>query len=225
MMHRLATYYRGVFRNASIYTCKRYITISLVCCMGILAACTPSASTPIPVSTITLMPPTATIPATPVPPTATSAVTLAPEITIEVVAITPTLAANEGESLLDVDPIASQLTFIAQRLVAEQTGLATRRIQVLSVSAVTWLESSLGCPREGEMYTQTETDGYRIVLAVGDTRYIYHTDIDRVIACPVGSEVLPEGFVDPLAEMTPEATVELTPEVTPEVTIEATEDA
>lgn len=214
MIQLWVKYYRGVFRNASIYARKHYRIIFLAGCMGILAACNSAESTPIPVSTITLIPPTATTPATFVPPTATSAATLAPEITIEVVATTPTFAPSADESLLEVDPIASQLTFIAQRLVADQTGLATRRIQVLAVSAVTWLESSLGCPREGELYTQMEIDGYRIVLEAGDTRYIYHTDIDRVIPCPVGSEVLPEDFVDPLAEMTPEATAELTPEVT-----------
>jgi hypothetical protein len=218
MIQRVAKRNRGVFRNASIQFPKVYRIILFSVLIIVLVACNTDSTeqTSMPVATITLIPPTATTPATSIPPTSTLESTIAPEITIAVVDVTSTPLQSEYVSLIDVDPIAAQLTFIAQRLVADQTGLPTRRVQVLSVSAITWLESSLGCPREGEMYTQTETDGYRIVLSVGDDHYIYHTDIDRVLPCPAGSEVLPENFIDPLAEITPEATEEVAPESTEE---------
>jgi len=82
--------------------------------------------------------------------------------------------------------------FIAQRLVAEQTGLPTRRVQTISVEAYTWRDSSLGCPLPNQLVTEVETPGYRILLQAGDSEYLFHTDIDRVLACDPTNEILPD---------------------------------
>ena len=47
-------------------------------------------------------------------------------------------------------------------------------VVVVSVDAVTWRDSSLGCPQRGFQYMQVLTEGVRIVLEVDGTRYSYH---------------------------------------------------
>src|SRR6187399_130308 len=44
---------------------------------------------------------------------------------------------------------------------------------VVSAEAVTWNDSSLGCPQPGQAYTQAIVDGYQVVLEVGGERYDY----------------------------------------------------
>lgn len=67
--------------------------------------------------------------------------------------------------------------------------LATRRdvdeaeVTVVSVEEVTWRDGSLGCAKEGMMYTQALVDGSRIVLEVDSERYEYHQGQGRVFLC------------------------------------------
>jgi len=59
-------------------------------------------------------------------------------------------------------------------------------IEVVEYEAVEWNDSSLGCPKPGQMYLQVITPGYRVVLAHGDEQATYHTsDGDRpvVVRC------------------------------------------
>jgi hypothetical protein len=58
---------------------------------------------------------------------------------------------------------------------------AARRLQVdrasitvVSGTAVTWSDGSLGCPAPGMEYTQALVPGYRIVLQAGDLVLNYH---------------------------------------------------
>src|SRR5687768_11466298 len=46
---------------------------------------------------------------------------------------------------------------------------------VVSVSAQTWNDGSLGCPKPGEFYTQALVDGHQIVLEVDDQQFDYRT--------------------------------------------------
>lgn len=138
-----------------------------------------------PVPTVTLVPPT------PVTPTATNANTTAPEVTIPAQRPDTTSTDAVPGSRIDTDPVAGQLAFVAQRQIAEETGLPISRIRVIDVQAFTWRDSSLGCPLPDQAYAQVETDGYRLVLQAGETEYIYHTDVDRVFRCDPTNEVLP----------------------------------
>ena len=98
---------------------------------------------------------------------------------------------STSSSLLDTDPIAASLVALAQRRIADQLDLPARRVQLVDVTPVTWTDNSLGCPQRGQTYTQVQTDGYRIVVAAGDTEYIFHTDFDRLMLCSAGDERLP----------------------------------
>ena len=166
----------------------------------VLVGCTAEA-TPLPIPTVTLVPATETPTPSPVPPTAIPDQTEEPLVTIE---LEPTLTATSSAEETAVDPLADELVFIAQRLVAEATGLPTRRIQVVEVQAYTWRDSSLGCPLPDQFVTQVETPGYRIVLMAGEDEYLFHTDIDRVLRCDPANEILPD-TLDATEEATEES--------------------
>ena len=46
-----------------------------------------------------------------------------------------------------------------------------------------WPDASLGCPAEGQVYTQQLTKGFTIELASADKNYEYHSDMNHVVPC------------------------------------------
>jgi hypothetical protein len=154
------------------------------------AGCTSDmVATPLP--TLALIPATATRIPTAVPASATPDPALfSPEALLtREAAITATPSAPDDRAL---DPIAQELVALAQQRVADLTGLPLRRIRVDEVTPYRWTDSSLGCPLPEQTYVDIAIDGYRILLTTGDNSYVYHTDFDRVLPCPEGSEVLPD---------------------------------
>jgi hypothetical protein len=65
---------------------------------------------------------------------------------------------------------------LAKEDLAERSGEAVGKIDVLGVETVEWADTSLGCPQPGRMYAQVITPGYRIILKVGGEQYEYHSD-------------------------------------------------
>lgn len=75
-------------------------------------------------------------------------------------------------------PTGGAPTGVAQAAVddlAERLGVDPGEITIASSEAVTWSDSSAGCPRMGFMYQQVLTEGTRTVLEVDGTRYHYHS--------------------------------------------------
>jgi hypothetical protein len=95
---------------------------------------------------------------------------------------TPTTAATPTPPPED-EPAAERVIDLARADLAEKLGLAKEEIDVQSVEAVQWRDSSLGCPEEGKMYLQVITPGYRVVLSAGGETYEYHTDRSRAVLC------------------------------------------
>jgi hypothetical protein len=176
-----------------------------------MAACSSApATTPIP--TLALIPATATYTPSPEPPTPT----LEPFSQPQELFSSPTMppaGEHTPEALIEVDPIAAELVSIAQRLVAQDLDLPTRRVRLVELQPYVWSDSSLGCPLPGQRYVAIVINGYRIVVSAGDENYIFHTDFDRVIPCDSDNEQLP-------IETTPEVTAEVTVASTPEATDE-----
>jgi len=83
-------------------------------------------------------------------------------------------------------PTGSEAAILsAKEDLAQRLGVAVEEITVLKVEAVEWPDTSLGCPRPGEMYAQVITPGYRIILEVRGNRYEYHSDNQgkRLVLC------------------------------------------
>jgi hypothetical protein len=81
------------------------------------------------------------------------------------------------------DPIVAEFIEQARFDLAGRLGIPSEEIVLVRSEAIEWPDSSLGCPLEDELYVQALTAGYRIVLAVGDVYYEYHTDQQRMILC------------------------------------------
>lgn len=71
------------------------------------------------------------------------------------------------------DQVATAVTDLVQR-----TSALASSVQVVSAEAVEWRDGSLGCPKEGMMYPQVITPGYKLVLAVNGSEYAYHASQD-----------------------------------------------
>ena len=76
----------------------------------------------------------------------------------------------------------------ARKDLATQLGVEERLVMVTSAEGTTWSDASLGCPEPGVEYETKDKPGYVIRLRYGSRDYTYHTDLDRVIACPAFSE-------------------------------------
>jgi hypothetical protein len=81
------------------------------------------------------------------------------------------------------DPIVAEFIMQAIALLAEQEGVPGDQVVLVRSEAVDWPDSSLGCPQAGEAYLDVITPGYRIVLAIGEDYYEFHTDQQRMILC------------------------------------------
>lgn len=72
------------------------------------------------------------------------------------------------------EPAAARLAEQARADLAQRSGIPADQIVVSSVQAVTWPDSSLGCPQPGMAYAQVLTSGYLILLEAGGDVYEYH---------------------------------------------------
>ena len=54
---------------------------------------------------------------------------------------------------------------VARRIVAEHTGTASADITIISVEAVEFSDSSLGCPKPDMAYLQVITPGHKVVAS------------------------------------------------------------
>lgn len=65
-------------------------------------------------------------------------------------------------------------------------------IMLMEATAVTWPNSSLGCPQDGMVYAEVLTPGYLIVLKFGEELFEYHTSHDNtIVTCPNPSPPVP----------------------------------
>ena len=62
---------------------------------------------------------------------------------------------------------------------ARRADVPESAVQVVSVQAREWPDTSLGCPKPGMFYAQVVTPGYLIVLEAAGRSFEYHTDSGR----------------------------------------------
>jgi len=75
-----------------------------------------------------------------------------------------------------VPPGAERIVAAVRADAARRSGQDPGRVRLVSVEAVDWPDTSLGCPEQGKFYAQVITPGYRVVVRAGSTDYEYHTD-------------------------------------------------
>ena len=159
--------------------------------------CAPQAAQPSAISTPT--PPVATseagAPMAAAVPTAVPTPRVSPEK--PAATSTPTPSLTEGS----MSPRAGATTIpdearspvdLACADLADRLDISTDLIRLVSVEPKEWPDTSLGCPEPGKMYAQVVTPGFRVVLAVEEREYEYHTDRgETVVFCPNRLEPVP----------------------------------
>jgi len=96
--------------------------------------------------------------------------------------MTPTPAEGTPEATLPYE--ARLVVELAKEDLARRLELSISEISVISVEAVDWSDTSLGCPQEGMMYAEVITPGFQVVLEAKGQSYEYHTDEDSsVVLC------------------------------------------
>lgn len=84
------------------------------------------------------------------------------------------------------------ITAVARDL-SRRTDLPLDELSFISAEAMTWPDTSLGCPDPDLLYAEVITEGYRVIMAGGQRLYVYHTDNnDNIVLClddrPAGAE-------------------------------------
>ena len=67
----------------------------------------------------------------------------------------------------------------ARKQLAEKLGLAPEEVSLIGAEKVTWPDTSLGCPKPGEMYAQMVVEGFKVELLAAGSRYVFHAGSDR----------------------------------------------
>jgi hypothetical protein len=61
--------------------------------------------------------------------------------------------------------------------VSKKTGIDSSKLKLVKVEKETWSDGCLGLPTPGSMCTQAEVPGWRVVVASGEERWVYRTDV------------------------------------------------
>jgi hypothetical protein len=69
----------------------------------------------------------------------------------------------------------SDIAAAAQKDLAQRLGITVEEIEVREVRAMTWPDTSLGCPQPGQVYAQVIQKGWLIRLNVNGKNYLYHS--------------------------------------------------
>jgi hypothetical protein len=57
---------------------------------------------------------------------------------------------------------------------AQRADVAPDEVAMVTDERVTWRDGSLGCPKQGELYTQALVPGRRVILRAGGSELAYH---------------------------------------------------
>jgi len=93
----------------------------------------------------------------------------------------------------------------ARRLVAEVLGIDADEVEIVSVAAREFSDSSLGCPQPGMSYLQVITPGYRVLLEADGRRFDVRTSGGQGRICrrrkPGDAETRPRGDTAAVSEL------------------------
>jgi hypothetical protein len=84
------------------------------------------------------------------------------------------------EELTDTERGAARL---AIETLASDLGIAPESIEVDTVKAIEWRNSSLGCPKPGVAYLDVVTPGHKVILRVGKEIHVVHEAGNRAFRC------------------------------------------
>jgi len=120
---------------------------------------------------------------TPLPPVTIPSPTptsLAPGLPVPTASLPLPVPPNPSAS--QVDPPSSLLDQIKADA-AQRGGVAREQVQVISSTAQTWSDGSLGCPKPGENYIQVMVEGFQVIVQAGGRALDYRTSSTGIRLC------------------------------------------
>ena len=82
-------------------------------------------------------------------------------------------------------PPVEKFVALSKKDLANRLRVEAARITLVRTEEMLWLNSALGCPQPGKVYTAGRVPGFQIWLDVEGTEYIYNTDFNgTLILCP-----------------------------------------
>jgi hypothetical protein len=78
---------------------------------------------------------------------------------------------TNGEPAIQEQSNLADPVILAQAKAAKKLGIPLDSIEIVSITATNFADSSLGCPQPGMAYTQVITPGYRIITR-GDSKQL-----------------------------------------------------
>jgi hypothetical protein len=100
-------------------------------------------------------------------------------LSLSLVVMLPGCLKGEETTANETAPSEESLSGQAMLDLAARLNVPVGDIEAVREEAVTWRDGSLGCPKEGMMYTQALVEGSSIVLRVDDVEYHYHSGKGR----------------------------------------------
>jgi hypothetical protein len=98
-----------------------------------------------------------------------------------------------------LSPAERDVARLAIDALAEDLEIARERIQVDTIRAVDWPDSSLGCPQPGRAYLQVITPGHKVTLRAEGGIHVVHEAKGRAFVC---HKTKPYAGIDPKLEFT-----------------------
>ena len=95
-------------------------------------------------------------------------------------------------------PAGRDVAQLAIAALAKDLGIAPEAIQVDTVRAVNWPDSSVGCPRPGLAYMQVVTPGHKVTLRANGQVYVVHEAKNRAFVC---EKTKPYAGINPKQEL------------------------
>ena len=97
---------------------------------------------------------------------------------------------SAGATATPPDPVAAEFIQQARTDLATKLSVSPDTVAVISSEALDWTDGNLGCKPANSKITPAAgpISGYKIVLAVGDKYYEYHTSFDAMIFCDKPTE-------------------------------------
>jgi hypothetical protein len=92
---------------------------------------------------------------------------------------------DNGETVVMCERTLEEGPAAAVKFIAERLDISPEEIEVMSVQAYEWSDTSLGCPEPGMVYAQVITPGYSVILRAQGETFEVHTDEEgrNVVFC------------------------------------------
>lgn len=95
---------------------------------------------------------------------------------------------SPAELTPELDIVWGPQAAIARDDLAGKLRVDPKQIIIANAAKRVWGDAGMDCPEAGTQYPQARTEGYVLTLRHGSRNFTYHTDLDRVVACPEFSE-------------------------------------